>query len=276
MASQAYSVLMSIYLKENPAYLRASLDSIINQTIPPAEIVMVKDGPLTKELDSVLAEYDRRYPGIFSFIAYEENHGLGYALHRGIVACTNDIVARMDTDDIARSDRMEKQLKAIQDGLDMVGSQVIEFVESPDKPIARTDLPEGLNNIIACSKRRNPFRHPPMTFKRSKVLKAGNYSSEYLYFEDWDLFNRMLAAGCRAENLHETLVAMRVSPDFYERRGGLGYLAHVWKFKSAQLRIGYFTVVDFLISFLPQLIVCLMPNCLRGFVYTNMLRRSDD
>ena len=76
MASQAYSVLMSIYLKENPAYLRASLDSIINQTIPPAEIVMVKDGPLTKELDSVLAEYDRRYPGIFSFIAYEENHGL--------------------------------------------------------------------------------------------------------------------------------------------------------------------------------------------------------
>lgn len=180
MASQAYSVLMSIYLKENPAYLRASLDSIINQTIPPAEIVMVKDGPLTKELDSVLAEYDRRYPGIFSFIAYEENHGLGYALHRGIVACTNDIVARMDTDDIARSDRMEKQLKAIQDGLDMVGSQVIEFVESPDKPIARTDLPEGLNNIIACSKRRNPFRHPPMTFKRSKVLKAGNYSSEYL------------------------------------------------------------------------------------------------
>ncbi len=214
VATTAYSVLMSIYKKENPTFLRQALDSMLVQTVPPAEIVMVKDGPLTAELESVLSEYNSQWPDLFKFVSYSENHGLGYALHKGVLSCSNEIVARMDTDDVARPDRMEKQLAAIESGLDMVGSDVVEFIDSPETPIASTNLPKGLDNILACSKRRNPFRHPPMTFKKTKVLEAGNYSSEYLYFEDWDLFNRMLASGCRADNLPEPLVAMRVAPIF--------------------------------------------------------------
>lgn len=270
----SYSVLMSIYKNEKPAFLIQSLDSMLNQTVSPSEIVMVKDGPLTRELEDVLSDYDSEHSGLFKFISYDENHGLGYALRQGMLACSNEIVARMDTDDVARPDRMEKQLAAIGKGLDMVGSDVVEFVESPDKPIASTDLPKGMEAISAYSKRRNPFRHPPMTFRKSKVLEAGNYSSEFLYFEDWDLFNRMLACGCQADNLSEPLVAMRVSDDFYSRRGGSQYLKYAKAFKRAQLERGYFTKRDYICSYLPHAIVCLMPNSIRALIYRVILRRS--
>lgn len=268
----SYSVLMSIYKQENPAYLIQALDSILNQTVFPSEIVMVKDGPLTRDLENVLNRYDAKYPGLFNFVSYDVNHGLGYALRQGMLACSNEIVARMDTDDIARPDRMEKQLAAIDGGLDMVGSDVIEFVTSPNDPVAVTDLPKGIDAIRSYSKRRNPFRHPPMTFKKSKVIEAGNYSSEFLYFEDWDLFNRMLACGCQADNLSEPLVAMRVSEDFYARRGGLQYLKYAKLFKKAQVMRGYFSNLDYLCSYLPHVVLCLMPNFLRAYLYRVLLR----
>lgn len=268
----SYSVLMSIYKQENPAYLIQALDSMLNQTVFPSEIVMVKDGPLTRDLENVLNRYDTKYPGLFNFVSYDVNHGLGYALRQGILACSNEIVARMDTDDIARPDRMEKQLAAIDGGLDMVGSDVIEFVTSPNDPVAATDLPKGIDAIRSYSKRRNPFRHPPMTFKKSKVIEAGNYSSEFLYFEDWDLFNRMLACGCQADNLSEPLVAMRVSEDFYARRGGLQYLKYAKLFKKAQVMRGYFSNLDYLCSYLPHVVLCLMPNFLRAYLYRVLLR----
>lgn len=270
----SYSVLMSIYKKENPAFLIQSLDSILNQTVFPSEIVMVKDGLLTRELEAVLEEYDSKFPGLFNFVSYDINHGLGYALHQGMLACSNEIVARMDTDDVARPDRMEKQLVAIESGLDMVGSDVIEFVTSPDNPVAITDLPKGIDAIRSYSRRRNPFRHPPMTFRKSKVIEAGNYSPQFLYFEDWDLFNRMLACGCQADNLSEPLVAMRVSDDFYSRRGGVQYLKYAKAFKRAQLERGYFTKRDYICSYLPHAIVCLMPNSIRALIYRVILRRS--
>lgn len=174
-----YSVLMSLYAKERAEYLCEALDSMLAQTVPPAEIVVVKDGPLTDELEDVLSEYEAANPGLFSFVSYSENRGLGYALARGIEACSNEVIARMDTDDHALSGRMQRQLALMaEQGLDMVGSNVTEFVEAWDRPVATTDLPITHDEIVAYSKRRNPFRHPPMTFRRSKVLAAGSYNAD--------------------------------------------------------------------------------------------------
>lgn len=274
MAFPEYGVLMSVYAKERPEWLREAVHSMLNQTVPPSEFVLVEDGPLTDELYEAIAGFEAERPGLLKIVSYPENKGLGHALCEGVAACTKPVIARMDSDDLARPDRMEVQLSLMEEkGLDMVSSQVIEFIDSPDKPVALTDLPEGHDAIVAYSKRRNPFRHPPMTFKRGKVLEAGSYSGKFLYFEDWDLFNRMLAIGCRAENLHEPLVAMRVNPDFYARRGGLAYLGHAWRFKSAQVRSGWFTVGDLAASFLPQAIVSILPNSLRTFVYKKLLRK---
>lgn len=277
MITNAYSVLMSVYAKENPEWLRESMDSMLVQTTPPAEMVVVKDGALSRALEEVLDEYSEMYPGLFNFVAYSENQGLGYALHKGVLACRNPIIARMDTDDIAVPERMEMQLRAMREyDLDMVGSQVIEFDGELGTCLTITDLPEEHEEILKYSKRRNPFRHPPITFKRAAVLAAGNYSSDFLYFEDWDLFNRMLSVGCKSKNLHDPLVYMRVNGDFYARRGGMRYLAHAYRFKKAQLERGWFTLRDFCLSFTPQAVVCLMPNSIRSYLYTNYLRKAPD
>lgn len=268
---------MSVYSKERPEWLCEAVRSMLEQTVPPAEFVLVEDGPLTDSLYEAIAGFEAASPGLFKIVSYPENKGLGHALREGVAACTKPVIARMDSDDLAMPVRMEAQLSLVKEkGLDMVGSQVVEFVESPDEPVALTDLPEGHDEIVAYSKRRNPFRHPPMTFRREKVLDAGSYSDQFLYFEDWDLFNRMLAIGCRAENVHEPLVAMRVSADFYARRGGIAYLRHAWRFKSAQVRCGWFTLSDLVASILPQAAVCLMPNALRSLVYTKLLRSGAD
>ena len=275
MGFPEYSVLMSVYAKESPAYLHVAVESMLAQTVPPSEFVIVEDGLLTDGLYEEISRFTENSPQLFKVVSYPQNHGLGYALREGVLSCTKGVIARMDSDDYSYPERMESQLSLmVENGLDMVGSQVIEFVESPNAPVAQTDLPEDYDSIVAYSKRRNPFRHPPMTFKREKVLEAGNYSPEFLYFEDWDLFNRLLSLGCKAENIHRPLVAMRVSPDFYARRGGVTYLGYVWRFKRAQYRCGYFTLGDFLASFFPQAVVCLMPNTLRSFVYTRLLRRG--
>lgn len=270
-----YSVLMSVYVKENPTYLHEAVESMLAQTVPPSEFVIVEDGSLTDGLYDEISRFTKKRPQLFKVVSYPRNHGLGYALREGVLACTKGVIARMDSDDYSRPERMERQLSLMAgDGLDMVGSQVTEFIEGPDVPVASTHLPESGAEIAAYSKRRNPFRHPPMTFRREKVLEAGNYSSDFLYFEDWDLFNRMLSIGCKAKNIHEPLVAMRVNSDFYARRGGIAYLRHAWRFKYAQYRRGYFSIFDLAVSFLPQAIVCLMPNSLRSRVYTRLLRKG--
>lgn len=272
-----YSVLMSVYAKEQPEWLRDAVHSMLNQTIPPSEFVLVEDGPLTDGLLRVVSELESANPGLFKIVSYPTNQGLGYALREGVAACTMPIIARMDSDDLAQPYRMEVQLSLMEEhGLDMVGSQVIEFIKSPDEHVALTDLPETHESIVAYSKRRNPFRHPPMTFRRKMVLAAGSYSSEFLYFEDWDLFNRMLNMGCKSANVHEPLVSMRVSANFYARRGGIEYLRHAVHFKFALLKSHYFTVFDFFASLLPQVAVCLMPNALRSCIYKRLLRKKID
>lgn len=268
MSLPPYSVLMSVYKKENPEWLASSLDSIFNQSIQPAEIIMIKDGPITMDLNAVLEGFDAEHPNIMKILGFDENHGLGYALHHGILASSHEYIARMDTDDISMPNRMEDQLSMmINEKLDIVGSQVFEFIDNPEKPISISNLPEDFGSILRYSRHRNPFRHPPIVYRRSKVLEAGNYSSEFPFFEDWDLFNRMLAQGCRARNLHDPLVAMRVNEGFYQRRGGLDYLSCALGFKWAQYKLGYFSFFDFLQSFVPQVVVCIMPVEVRKWFY---------
>lgn len=128
-----FSVLMSVYYKENPEYLKLSLDSVIKQTVPAAEIVLIKDGPLTKELDDIINQYGDKYAGLFRVFSLEENVGLGKALNYGVQCCKYDLIARMDTDDIAVPNRFELQIKEfIKDNeLVLCGAQIAEFEDNP-------------------------------------------------------------------------------------------------------------------------------------------------
>lgn len=270
-----YSCLISIYAKEKPEYLVESLDCVIRQTVPPEEILIVKDGRLTDELEITLSEYAERHPNLFTFVEYEENRGLWYALSKGVPACRNELIMRMDVDDWSAPDRAEKELAILarRPEIGCVGSLVTEFEGGIDNPIALVDLPEEHDDIVAYGKRRCPFRHPSLMFRKGAVLAAGNYQ-EMPLFEDYDLYMRMASSGCVFYNIQESLVYVRTSQDFYTRRGGLAYMRKMLHFKGACLKRGDYTLSECIVATVPHIIVCLMPNGLREWVYNTFLRAS--
>ncbi|MBR2240767.1 MAG: glycosyltransferase [Clostridia bacterium] len=270
-----YSVLMSVYCKEKPEWLDYSIESMMKQTVMCDEFLLVEDGPLTDELEKVIEKYKTRYPDIFNIVKIEKNGGLGPALKLGVEKCRNEFIARMDSDDYSVPDRIEKQFKVFENNpdIDLVGSNVEEFEEEISNITCHVILPENQKEIYKFSKKRCPFRHPSLLYKKSAVLKADNYRDFYLC-EDYDLYIRLLKTGCKCYNIQEPLVYMRIGKDFYKRRGGIKYMKTILKFKNEQLRTGYFSIFDYLKSTIPHIIVCLIPNNIRDWIYKNLLRKK--
>ena len=268
-----YSILMSVYYKEKPEWLKLSIESMLNQTIKSDDFVIIKDGILPEELNKIISEYEKKYSDIFNVIQLEKNVGLGPALAIGVEACKNEWIARMDSDDISRVDRIEKEYKVInEENIDIVGSNIAEFTDSIKNIKAIRKLPEKNEEIKKFAKRRNPFGHPSLMLKKEKVLEAGNYRSYYLC-EDYDMWIRMIQIGVKCYNIQENLVYMRISEDFYKRRGGLKYLNSILKFKFEQLKNGFYKIDDFIISSMASIVVCLLPNNLRDYIYKKVLRK---
>lgn len=270
----SYSVLMSVYYKENPEWLKISINSMLKQTAFPSEFVLVEDGPLTDELDKVIEKYQKKYKDLFKIVKLKTNQGLGPALKIGVENCTNEYIARMDSDDYSIPTRCEKELeKIVEDNdLDIVGSNVAEFIDNIENVQAYRMLPETNEDIHKYAKRRNPFGHPSVMLRKSKVIEAGNYR-EYYLCEDYDLWLRMIEKGAKCYNFKEILVYMRVSPDFYKRRGGIKYLKSILKFKTEQFKKKRFKFGDYVISSCASIVACLCPNVVREFIYKKLLRK---
>lgn len=272
--NNSFSVLMSIYYKEKPEWLKYSLDSVLGQSLLPDEIVLVKDGPLTEELDAVIDEYCVKSPGLFKVIPLEKNVGLGPALNYGIQRCQNDLVARMDSDDYSVPDRFEKQIKVFMDHpeFDVVGSFSAEFIDDIDNIVAVHRVPESSKDIRQFMRRRCGILHATVIYRKSSVLKCGGYRSVSLY-EDYDLFMRMSREqNMNCYNIQESLYYTRVSSDFYKRRGGKEYMKTVLTFKWDQFRRKNMSFSDFIVSGLGQATVCALPNSIRETIYMKLLR----
>ncbi len=268
-----YSVLLSVYKSEKPEWLSIALDSMFAQTIKPAEVVLVEDGPLTKELYTVIERYKQDYASIFKSVPLEKNQGLGLALRQGVLACSCEYIARMDTDDYSVPTRIEEEFNAMfEKKVDMVGCVIDEFIGSPDNVVSHRMLPETSEQIYSFAKKRTPIAHPSVLFKRNMVLASGNYEDCYLA-EDFAIFVNLLRIGAKGYNIQKPLVYMRVSEDFYKRRGGWKYLKAMLTFNKKLLKIGWVGYKDFLIRSIMNCCVCLMPNALRNFVYKKLLRK---
>lgn len=275
MQNSKYTVLMSVYYKEKPEYLSLSIESMLNQTVKPDEFIIVKDGPLTTELDEVINNFVTAYPKTFNIIVNETNLGLGPALAKGIENSKNELIARMDSDDYVVSTRCERQLEKFREDpkLGMVGSYEAEFVDDIDNVISIHRVPSENDEIERFMHRRCSVLHPTVMYKKSAVLKSGNYQSVLLY-EDYDLFARMvLEYHIKSYNIPEPLHYIRTSEDFFKRRGGIKYAKTVLKFKWGQYRKGYMSLMDFCISGLGQAFVCVLPNSLRKSFYMKFLRK---
>ena len=275
MQNLKYTVLMSVYYKEKPEYLSLSIESMLNQTVKPDEFIIVKDGPLTTELDEVINNFVTAYPKMFNIIVNETNLGLGPALAKGIENSKNELIARMDSDDYVVSTRCEKQLEKFREDpkLGMVGSYEAEFVDTVDNVISIHRVTSENDEIERFMHRRCSVLHPTVMYKKSAVLKSGNYQSVLLY-EDYDLFARMvLEYHIKSYNIPEPLYYIRTSEDFFKRRGGIKCAKTVLKFKWGQYRKGYMSSMDFCISGLGQAFVCVLPNSLRKSFYMKFLRK---
>lgn len=267
-----FSVLMSLYIKEKAEYLDDALASVLKQTVKPDEIVIVYDGPITTELRNVVENYISKNPGLIKVIENPENKGLGLALADGVPQCKYELIARMDTDDICREDRFEKQLQefAKDPTIDICGSHILEFEGNKDIIVAQRRVPLIDKDIREYQKRRDGFNHVSVMFKKKSVLAAGNYQS-CLLMEDTLLWANMFMNGAKGMNIDDFLVYVRIGKDMYERRGGLDYYK---KYKAGRKKVyetGYISWVDYKITLLIQFIVAVIPNRVRGFVFKKLL-----
>jgi glycosyltransferase involved in cell wall biosynthesis len=269
-----YSVLMSLYNKENPDYLKQSIESMLNQTVIPDEIVLVKDGPLTIELEKVLKKFIDMYPDLFNIIASEKNIGLGLALNLGLINCKNELVARMDTDDISLPERCEKQLNLFEenDELIIVGTIVDEFYENPNEIISSRVVPTTHNKIYEFAKRRSPFNHPTVMYKKTKVLECGGYS-DLRRNQDVDLFARMLYSGYKAANLGESLLLFRSNAGLLNRRKNWTNTKTYIQTIRSLWKMGFSSFGDYLIVAIAQIGVFCCPLSLQNLLYKKFLRK---
>ena len=272
--AKQFSVLISVYKKEKPEYLKTALQSIINQTLQPTEIVIVKDGILTQELDDCIKEYEKQYPELIKIIAFKENRGLGLALRDGVVACKYDYIARMDSDDIAKPERFAKQFQYLKQHPEtaLLGTWITEFSKDENKPDTLTELPCTHQEILKYAKKRNPFRHMTMLLKKEAVIKSGNYR-DFLWFEDYDLWVRMLQKGYTAANIPEYLVNVHADKEMFARRGGWQYLKQDYRFQQLLLNSKFITCKQFIRNIFYRSIVRIMPNKLRIIFYKKVLRK---
>lgn len=271
-----FSVLMSVYSKESPNFFRQALESLVNQTKVPNEIVLVKDGLLTKDLDDLILEYVLNYPNLIKIVSLRENKGLGNALSVGLLECSNELVARMDTDDICVQNRFEKQIDFLSANLDVdvVGSNVEEFNEVPGDLRRYRKMPEKGEQLLKYSKFRNPLNHPTVVYRKAKVLEAGNYNGGILLFEDYSLFIRMIKNGSNFYNIQESLLNFRSGSgiEVIRRRSGFFYVKNEWKFSILALRIRHLNFVEWLFYVLTKLPLRLLPPRVILYVYNSFLR----
>lgn len=267
----SFSVLMSVYQKENPEYLKEALQSVFFQTLPPQEVILVKDGPLTEGLEGIIRTYEKNYPQLV-VCPLDENVGLGRALQQGIAHCSYDLVARMDTDDIAVASRFEKQYQYMCEHPEIaVTGGLMEEFDDEGNIRQMKHMPEDQQEILKYARLRNPLNHMTVMFRKADVLQAGGYR-HFPYLEDYDLWSRMLAGGAQFYNIQEVLVKARISEQLYERRGGYGYCRNYLQLRRQQRNQGLLTLGQYVKACIVTMGITLISGSFRQKIYGKYLR----
>ena len=265
---QPYSVLMTVYKKDNPEEFRQSLNSMVNQTVQPDEIVIITDGPIGMNLQDVIDEVGNNHSGLIHEISLPNNVGLGTALKIGVPACKNELIARMDADDISLPNRCELQLKAFDENkkLDIVGCQIAEFDGSPDNIVGYRKVPEKNDDIYRFAKLRDPFNHPTVMFRKSKVLSSGNYG-DYRKNQDSDLWIKMLSNGAVCKNIPDDCFRFRFDARTYAKRKNWLNTRTLLDIRYRAWKSGYNTLGQFIIILAGQMLRYIMPAKAQKIIY---------
>lgn len=270
-----FSILISVYKNDKAEDFRIALESITTkQTVKPSEVVLVIDGPVTDEINKVISEVASATPELYKIIRFEQNQGLGIALQKGLEATSNEIVMRMDSDDIAVPDRFEKQYQIMEShpNVAVCGGQIDEFIDDISNIVGRRVVPCSNFEIYRYMKSRCAFNHMTVALRRSKILEVGNYQP-WFWNEDYYLWIRLMIAKCEFANLPDTLVHVRVGKEMYQRRGGMKYFKSEKGIQRYMLDNHLINGVGYIVNVTKRMIVqVLLPNKIRGWVFRTFAR----
>lgn len=267
-----FSVSMCVYWGDNAQWFEAAVQSILNQTLLPNEVVLVVDGPVPDELNAVILKLEEK--DNFKAIRLEKNQGHGIARKKGLDNCTNEIVAIMDADDICAPTRFEKQIEAFRNypDSDIIGGMITEFIDTPDNVVGKRIVPLEDTKIKEYMQRRCPMNLVTVMFKKSSIEKVGGFIDWYCE-EDYYLWLRMALANMKFKNVDDVLVNVRVGKEMYQRRGGVKYFKSEAKLQKYMLDNKVIGFPRYLINVTERLILqVLMPNKVRSFIFQKLAR----
>ena len=271
-----FSVAMSVYKNDQPNYFKQAMDSIIKQTLTPNEIILVIDGPISDELKNVVDTYENKY-SLIKTIWLKENKGLGNALKLAVENAKYDLIARMDSDDIAVCDRFEQQINIFKTNpnVDIVGGDISEFIDVDTNIVGIRKVPKENNEIREYMKTRCALNHVTVMFKKQTVIAAGNYQ-DWFWNEDYYLWIRMVLINTYFQNTGTTLVKVRVGKEMYKRRGGKKYFISEKKLQDFMYKNKVISLPTYIINVTKRLIVeIILPNSLREWVFKNLARSKN-
>ena len=267
----AFSLLLPVYGRDDPAQLeRAFVSSVDEQTRRPDEVVLVQDGPVPDPLAATIAALVAGSPVPVRHLALPENVGLAEALTLGLDACTHDVVARMDADDLSLPHRFAVQMPIIEAGHDLVGAGLVEFGAHAEDLVGTRTPPTDAADIAERARFADPFNHPTVVYRREVVRAVGGYT-DFALMEDYLLWAKMLVAGARVANVAEPLVRYRVGAGAYARRGGLAQLRAELRLQWRFRRIGFTTWAQFLRNVAVRGAYRLVPERVRRTLYRKVI-----
>lgn len=267
-----YSVVMAVYENDRPEWLKQAIDSILNQTVRSDDIVIVRDGAVSKELEGALESYDEKHKEI-TIVRLEENVGAGQARNMGVGRVKNELVAIMDADDISLPNRFELQLAEFNGNseLMLVGGQISEFEDKPDNITGYRKVPVEYDAIKKFARYRSPINHVTVMFKKSAFSAVGGYP-KMTRAEDYYMVSSLLAKDYKVSNLQLTIVNCRIGSDNINRRktwrNVRENIASRWKIH----KLGIASLAYFCISSVGQIVLFIVPSSVAKTLFKALLR----
>lgn len=263
-----FTLLMSVYGGNTLRELERAVQSgTIEQTLPPAQLVIVRDGPVPDDIQRYLdslpstmavwfaVEHPDMPAPTVTVVPLEENHGLAHALNVGLEHCLYEYIARADCDDVSlpnrfatiipqfvASSRAASHARADGPGnVDVLGSAIREFNDDEREPGQVRLLPAEGAELAKYARLQSPIHHPSVVFRKSAVIAAGGYPEDAGRFEDYMLWERMMLNHAQFLNVPEPLVLYRTNKEAYERRGGFSMFVEECRLQWRFMRDGFTT-----------------------------------
>jgi glycosyltransferase involved in cell wall biosynthesis len=269
-----FSLLLPVYRNDDAdQFARAFSSSVQAQSVMPAEVVIVQDGEVSGRLAEAIAAAIDTSPVHVEHVRIAENGGLANALTVGLAACSHDVVARMDADDVSLSSRFERQIAAMKTGLDLVGTGMLEFAEDTSEVLGRRTPPVGADAIARYARFHDPFHHPTVMYRKAAVERAGGYEDIGL-MEDYWLFARMIHSGARVENIPDALLMYRVGAGAYARRGGTAQFSAEVRLQRALRSIRFTTRLQYVRNITVRGMYRYVPVGIRKRLYRRLIARG--